>query len=117
MREASNKPKAYGVYIRGDETYRLVMFAKGRDEVRLTVRKLPEFLGLQAQDIFVQRYYEFDGEYRGHPFLDWNDPYDRKAMVLQGWRCGDHDAEDCRNCSAKEFPLTNGSVYYCPDAI
>lgn len=118
--------QAYAVYTKGDEYYRLIVFEKNeitvygniirvtrsaRDKIRLMVRRMddidqvtkePIFYGLHPNDIYVNRAYELDGEYRGHQIMDWNDPLDRIALVKFGWQCMAPGKEECANCSAAE---------------
>lgn len=129
--------QAYAVYLRGDETYRMIVFEqnevavynnvirvvrRARDKVRMLVRDMdirgelekdartgdPVYLNIQMKDIFANRFDELDGEYRGHAVMDWNDPEDRIALVRVGWTCMEPGRETCMQCAAAEV---------CPQAV
>ena len=101
--------KAYGAYIADNwDIGTTVVFAETAKEAKKNAFHSSYFCDFEFEyiDIRVRRYPELDGEYRGRPEMDWDDPQDRLAMVKHGFTCLDdifEPEDECPKCAGKDF--------------
>lgn len=80
--------KAYHCYMRGDpDAGECIVFAEKESEAKKLYSKteLYEDSSQDYTEIRAVRAPEFDGCYRGHQIMDWNDPQDRKDYGARAW--------------------------------
>lgn len=82
-----------------------VVFAKTRGKAKSFALCTSSCEDANFCDVEVSRAPEMDKYYaEGKTEMDWSDPKDRIALVKEcGFYCEDPIAEECKDCSAKEF--------------
>ena len=87
------------------ETASAVVFAETRGKAKALALCTSSCEDAKFLDIEVSRVPEMDKYYaEGKTEMDWSDPKDRVALVKEcGFCCRHPIAEDCKDCSAKEF--------------
>ena len=83
--------------------YGAVVFAVSPGLAKQALLSSDEFDGFEYTEIRVRRAPEFDKEYRGHCFMEWDDDLDLLALVKNGWYCHEElfDPYDCERCVAQ----------------
>ena len=87
------------------ETAAAVVFAETRGKAKSAALITDCCEGANFCDIEVRRVPQMDKYYvEGKTEMDWSDPKDRVALVKEcGFCCRHPIAEDCKDCSAKDF--------------
>ena len=82
-----------------------VVFAETRDKAKSLALCTSCCKDANICDIEVRRVPQMDKYYvEGKTEMEWSDPKDRIALVKEcGFYCEDPIAEECKDCSAKEF--------------
>ena len=95
--------KAYRLSSPYDD-YSEVVFAKTTSEAKALKRYFEEFADVEYADMEARRIAELDKYYKeGKLFMDWNDPQDRLAMVIDGgFTCEYIEWDECAKCLAAE---------------
>ena len=93
--------KAYRVDT--DDGYSKVIFAESRGKAKAIAMHSDFFEDMNFLEIKPYRVRQFDKCYRGLTEMDWEDKYDRIALVMDGWTC--HYDINCQpnTCPAKQF--------------
>ena len=101
--------KAYVVSDRGGYTEQtVIVFAESRGKAIVAALGTDEFPygDWSYTELRAIREPELDKYYQGRQRMDWNNPYDRLAMVRDGgYHCNDDsfDPDNCAKCSGKEY--------------
>lgn len=85
--------------------YTIIVFAESRGKAISYALGQDGFEDLDFTEISATRAKWADKYYRGKHEMDWDNPDDRLAMVVDGgFRCCDDgfDPDDCERCCAKE---------------
>ena len=93
--------KAYRVDT--DDGYSKVIFAESRGKAKVIAMHSDFFEDMNFLEIKPYRVLQFDKCYRGLPEMDWEDKYDRIALVVDGWTC--HEDIECQpnTCPVKQL--------------
>lgn len=98
--------KAYLVTNSITREYSVVVFAESPGKAKALVQGTDGFEDDSFTELSAYRKPELDPFYKGHRFMDWDDPDDRVAMVRYGgYVCSDEakEFEDCKECPAREW--------------
>ena len=84
--------------------YSEVVFAVTPSKAKALKGYFDEFENVEYIDMKAHRIAEFDKYYKnGKLFMDWNDPQDRLAMVVDGgFTCEDVEWDECVTCLATD---------------
>ena len=101
--------KAYAVNDReGYSLYSVIVFAESRGKAIAAALGTEEFpyQDWEYTELRAVRKPEFDKNYNGRRYMDWDDPDDRLAMVKDGgYYCEEDffDPDYCETCAGKEY--------------
>lgn len=94
--------KAWIVRDEYDE-YSTVVFAETRNQARMEAQATDCCGDMAYLDIHPLRFKEADSMYRGKREMDWDDPEDRRFLVLYGWCCVYLEDGECKECCAADI--------------
>ena len=101
--------KAYVVNDReGYSLYSVIVFAESRGKAIASALGTDEFPynDWEYTELRAVRKPEFDKNYKGRRYMDWDDPDDRLAMVKDGgYYCEEDffDPDECAKCTGREY--------------
>lgn len=95
--------KAWRVSPSYDYAYSQVVFAETRGKAKDLAMRTDVCEDCSFTEIRVTRVPGLDSEYRGRWEMDWYDPYDRRALVREGWMCENVYDEDCLVCHGNDY--------------